>query len=137
MAGRKRHVEPLPTIWTCPDDLWQLIKQILDELDPPRLGHRQRIDPRKALDGIIFRLRSGIQWNRLPRAFGDDASVHRTMQRWIKLGVFDRIWAMLIEKCDELGEVDWQWQSIDCAAGKARKGGIKSVQTRRIAQKAV
>jgi transposase len=132
MARRKRPVGPLPTIWNCPDDLWQPIKSILDELDPPHRGHRQRIDPRKALDGIIFRLRSGIQWNRLPREFGDDASIHRTMQRWIKLGVFDRIWAMLVEKWDELGDVDWQWQSIDCAVGKARKGGTWSAQTPRI-----
>jgi putative transposase len=136
MARRKRPVEALPTIWNCPDDLWQLIRPILAEVDPPHRGHRQRIDPRKALDGIIFRLRSGIQWNRLPREFGDDASVHRTMQRWIGLGVLDRIWALLIEKCDELGEVDWQWQSIDCATGKARKGGIWSAQTPRIGPKA-
>jgi hypothetical protein len=46
--------------------------------------------------------------------------------------VFDRIWAMLVEKWDELGDVDWQWQSIDCAVGKARKGGTWSAQTPRI-----
>lgn len=137
MARRKCPVEPLPTIWNCPDDLWELIEAILDELDPAHPGHRRRIDQRKALDGIIFRLRSGIQWNRLPREFGDDSSVHRTLQRWIGLGVLDRIWALLIESCDELGGVDWQWQSIDCATGKARKGGTRSARTPRIAEKAV
>jgi putative transposase len=136
MAKTKRVVEPLPTIWNCPDELWVLIKPVLDELDPPHLGHRQRIDPRKALDGIIYRMRSGVQWNQLPEIFGDDASVHRTMQRWITRGVFDRLWALLIEHCDELGGVDWVWQSIDGSMGKARFGGIASAPTPPIGRKA-
>jgi putative transposase len=69
-------------------------------------------------------MRSGVQWNQLPEQFGDDSSVHRTMQRWIAKGVFDRIWAVLIENCQELGGVNWEWQSADGAMGKARFGGI-------------
>jgi putative transposase len=135
MARTKRRARELPTIWNCPDDLWELITPILRELDPPHRGHRQRIDPRGALDGIIFRLRSGCQWNHLPERFGDDSSIHRTLQRWIRLGVFDRIWALLVEACEELDGVDWVWQSIDGAMGKARLGGIKLAPTPRIGQK--
>ena len=58
-------------------------------------GGRPRIDLRAALNGIIFRLRSGCQWNRLPDRFGDDSSVHRWFQRWCINGVFERIWAVL------------------------------------------
>ena len=29
----------------------------------------------------------------------------------------------LIEECEELGQVDWEWQSADTAMGKARSGG--------------
>ena len=136
MAKKKRVVVPLATIWECPDELWEMILPVLSELDPPHCGHRARIDPRKALDGIIYRLRSGVQWNRLPDKFGDDSSVHRTMQRWIKLGVFDRVWGLLVKACEELNGVDWVWQSIDCATSKARFGGISSDQTPRIARKA-
>jgi putative transposase len=135
MARTKRRVTDLPTIWNCPDDLWKLIKPVLDELDPPHRGHRQRTDPRRALDGIIYRMRSGCQWNHLPKEFGDDSSIHRTMQRWIRLGVLDRIWALLVELCDALGGVDWLWQSVDGAMGKARFGGIMSDRTPRIGRK--
>ncbi len=137
MARRtRRAVEPLPTIWSVPDGLWdELIVPILHELDPePRTG-RPRIDQRKALDGIIHQMRSGCQWNHLPKGFGDDASIHRTMQRWIADGVFVRLWATLIENCEELGGVNWQWQSADGAMGKARFGGISSAQTPRIVRK--
>ena len=130
MARTKRRVvEPLPTIWNCPDDLWDRLTPVLDELDPPHRGHRPRADQRKALDGIIYRLRTGCQWNALPAQFGDDSTVHRTLQRWVDRGVFDRIWAILVERCDELGGVDWTWQSIDTASGKARQGGTRSAPT--------
>jgi putative transposase len=132
MAKSKRRVKELPAIWTCPDELWELIEPVLAELDPPHRGHRQRIDPRNALDGIIFRLRSGCQWNHLPKDFGDDSSIHRTMQRWIQRGVFDRIWALLVKACEELGGVDWVWQSVDGSMGKARFGGIMSARIPRI-----
>src|SRR5436305_14456095 len=75
MARRKRAVEPLPTIWNCPDELWDnIVVPTLHELDPEPHTGRPRIDQRKALDGIIFQMRSGCQWNHLPKEFGDDAS---------------------------------------------------------------
>jgi transposase len=125
MARKKKQVEPLPTIWRVDDRLWDKVETILEEHDPPAHFGPARIDQRKALDGVIYRMRSGIQWNQLPKEFGDDASVHRTFQRWIKRGVIGHLWALLVEACEELGGVDWQWQSFDCALGKARHGGIK------------
>jgi putative transposase len=133
MAKSKRRVKPLATIWNCPDELWEMITPVLAELDPPHKGHRQRVDQRAALDGIIYHIRSGCQWNHLPRDFGDDSSVHRTMQRWIERGVFDRVWGLLVESCQELDGVDWEWQSADGALGKARFGGITSARIPRIA----
>jgi transposase len=133
MARQKRQAKPLPTIWEVSDELWKIVCKILDELDPPAATGRPRTGQRQALNGIIYRMRSGVQWNQLPRQFGDDSSVHRTMQRWIAKGVFQRLWAVLIENCEELGAVDWQWQCADGAMSKARFGRIKSARTPRIA----
>jgi hypothetical protein len=59
--------------------------------------------------------------------FPDDSSVHRAFQRWVELGVLDRIWAaLLVEECEELGGVNWEWQAADGAMGKARFGGTLS-----------
>jgi putative transposase len=129
MARRKKQAEPLPTIWNVDDRLWARFAKVLEEQDSPARFGPDRIDQRKALDGVIYRMRSGVQWNHLPREFGDDASVHRTFQRWVKRGVMERLWAVLVESCEELGGVDWQWQSFDCALGKARHGGIRLDRT--------
>ncbi len=123
MRRKRRELKELPTIWRVPDDLWATIEPILAEVDPPKRTGRPRIAARDALDAIIYRLRSGVQWNRLPREFPDDSSVHRTFQRWATLGVFDRIWAAVVGRCDELGGVDWEWQAADAMMGKARLGG--------------
>ena len=133
MARTKRIVKPLDTIWECPDDLWDnVIVPVLDSLDPPKATGRSRVDLRQALNGIIYQLRSGCQWNHLPKDFGDDSSVHRTLQRWIAKGVLTEIWAVLVGHCEGLGDVEYAWQSADGFMGKARFGGIKSAQTPRI-----
>ena len=76
-------------------------------------------------------MRSGCQWNRLPRELGDDSTIHRTFQRWVVLGVLERIWAVLVEDCEELGGVEWEWQAADCAMGKARFGRTQLAATPR------
>jgi len=119
----------MPTIWRVPDEMWEHVSPIIRELDPPKPTGRKRIDARQALDAIIFRMRSGCQWNQLPSDFPDDSSVHRTFQRWVAKGVFEGIWATLLAECDELGGVSWEWQAADGAMGKARFGGTRSGAT--------
>ena len=92
--------ESLATIWGIPDHLWEQIHPVILGMDPPQGTGRKRADPRRMLDGIIFRMRSGCQWNRLPRELGDDSTIHRTFQRWVELGVLEGIWAVLVEGCE-------------------------------------
>ena len=116
----------LDTIWEAPDDLWKEIEPVIEELDPQKATGRKREDPRKMLNAIIFRMRSGCQWNSLPKCLGDDSTIHRTFQRWESAGVFPKVWSVIQAHCDELGGVDWEWQSADAAMGKARLGGMRS-----------
>lgn len=113
----------MPTLWQVPNDLWERIEQILNEYDPPAPTGRGRADARRILDGLIFRFRTGCQWNQIPKVYGDDSTIHRTFQRWVELGIFERIWSLLLAECDELGLVEWDWQAADGTLGKARCGG--------------
>jgi putative transposase len=81
------------------------------------------VDLRRVLNGIVFRLRTGCQWNQLPRQFGDDSTVHRPFQRWCPQGLFARLRAVLVQECTALNGVDWPWQAADTMMGKARMGG--------------
>jgi transposase len=49
------------------------------------------VDARAVLNAILFRLRSRCQRNQLPERFPDDSTVHRAFQRWVRLGLFERL----------------------------------------------
>lgn len=78
------------------------------------------MDQRLAMDALIYRIRTGCQWNYLPAEFGWGMSVYRTFRRWEERGIFDILWALLLIECEELGGVNWQWQAADGCLGKAR-----------------
>lgn len=119
MTRRKR----MSTLWQVPDDLWARLEPLIQEFDPPPRTGRKREDPRQILDALIFRFRTGCQWNQLPRYLGDDSTVQRTFQRGVESGLFEQIWSLLLTECDELGLVEWDWQAADGTLGKARCGG--------------
>jgi putative transposase len=85
------------------------------------------------LNGIIHQMRTGCQWNRLPVEFGSDSSVHRWFQLFVRDGFLVTVWGALINACDDLDGVEWQWQAADGVLGKARLGGTKSAKIPRIA----
>ena len=65
-------VEPLAGGEANPDaHLWEKVEPVILEGTPPKTTGRRR----PILNGIIFRLRSGCQWNHLPKTFGDDSTV--------------------------------------------------------------
>jgi putative transposase len=111
---------PLSTIWELPDELWERVEPILLERYPPAATGRPRADLRLVLDGIIYRMRSGVQWNQLPPRFGADSTVHGWFQRFAADGVLEAIWAMLVGECEQLGAVSWEWQAADGVMGKSR-----------------
>ena len=126
---------PLATLWEVPDELWSRIEPLLNRLDPPANTGRKREDRRRVLDGIIFHLRTGCQWNHIPHVYGDDSTIFRCFQRWCAVGLFTKLWATLIRECDELRGVQWKWQAADGMLSKARFGGALLAPTPPIAGK--
>ena len=124
--------ETLPTIWHVSGRMWEhFFLPLLRQLDPPSGMGRPRSDQRKCLDAMIYRARTGCQWNQLPAKFGSDSTVHRTVRRWDDKGVLDQVWALLIYHCEELGQVHWEWQAADGCLHKARFIGKKGAQATR------
>ncbi len=123
MDRQQRNKQPMPTIWEIPDDVWPMRQTILDEHYPAKPKGHRRVDLRRALNGILFRLRPGCQWNQLPTQFGDDSTVHRHFQPWCQQGLFAPRWAVLVQEGAALNGVDWPWQAADTMMGNARMGG--------------
>ena len=93
----------LDVIWEVDDDLWTIRELIVLETYPPQRTGRPRVDFRQVFNAAVYRLRTGCQWNRMPAELGSDSSNHRWFQRWREDGVLEKIWAVLVERCDALG----------------------------------
>jgi transposase len=114
--------------WRIPDELWQAMETFLPERKAHPLGcHRSRIPDRDAMNGILFVLRTGCQWEALD---GTDickhSSAHRRFQEWTQAGVFEQFWIAGLLGYEELEGIDWSWVSLDGALTKAPLGGGKN-----------
>lgn len=113
--------------WTISDEFWAVIKDEIPqkERDPekqykhaPGQG-RPPIPARKVLEGIFYVLRTGCQWKAVPKVYECASSIHRYYQEWVQAGFFQKIWALGLEKYDELEGIGWEWQSLDGCMVKA------------------
>ena len=83
------------------DELWELIQPLLPR-KTRRYRHpgRRRIDDRKALNGILFVLTTGIAWQRLPRelGFGSGMTCWRRLRDWQQAGVWQQLHELLLAR---------------------------------------
>ena len=114
MDGR----EVLATIWQVPDELWELAEPIVRPAEQPK-GGRPWMDTRRALDGVLYALRTGCQWRALPREYGPASTVHDRFQRWVADGAFQRLWEACLREYGEQRGIVWAWQAADGALVKA------------------
>jgi transposase len=76
------------------------------------------------MDAIIFRLRTGCQWNALSMTgLCSSSSAHRRFQEWRAAGVFLELWRRGLTEYDALKGIDWTWLAADGAVTKAPLGG--------------
>lgn len=113
-----------PTIWHIPDDLWTLITPLLGPEKAPGTPGRRAVAFRRIFDGIVYVLRTGCQWQALPRQeYAPGSTVHGRFRQWVKAGVFEKAWKVLLKYYDQEVGIDWKWQALDGAITKAPLGG--------------
>jgi putative transposase len=72
---------------------------------------------------MLYGLRTGVQWNALPRAIGVSTTVYDRFRAWERDGCFQRRWAAGVQEFDVRVGIDWQWQSMDGVLTTAPCGG--------------
>ncbi len=80
------------------------------------------MDARATVAASSCRRRSGCQGTQVPERCPADSSGQRTLQRWVRLGGFARLWGALVAAWAEVGGVDGEWPAAAGAMGKARLG---------------
>lgn len=126
-----------------PEKLWNRMNELIPVVPRTTLrGGRPRIQKLKPIaDGVFYKLRTGCQWNAIPRAFGPSSTIHDYFQRWVTSGLFEKLWELALKEYDELVGVQWSHQSIDASNVKAPLGGkknrTKSNRSRKVGNKEI
>ena len=66
---------------------WSVIQPLL----PTKVRGVPRVDDRRVLNGIFWRLRTGAPWADIPSRYGPHTTCVNRFNRWRKAGVWDRI----------------------------------------------
>lgn len=116
------------------DEQWARLRPLLP---PPATGRgRPRRDDRVVVDGIVWRLATGVPWRDLPARFGPWRTVYSRFRRWQQAGVWERALAALQADADATGDLDWARHFLDGTTVRAHQhaaGAQKGAATRRSA----
>ena len=100
------------------DAQWARIEPLMPSSDGQR-GRPFR-DHRQVVEGIIYRLRTGIAWRDLPASFGPWQTLWKRHRRFSADGTWDRIHARLLAEADAAGHLDWT-VSVDSTISRAHQ----------------
>lgn len=120
-----------------PDEVWERLKPWLPERAPHRKGGRPWNDDRRVMSGIVYRLKTGCQWDAIPKEFGSGNTCYDRFREWAAAGVFHMLHVEMVLFYDQQVGADLTWCSLDSATVKAPKGGTSLAPTRLIARNPV
>jgi transposase len=126
-----RRGEQLP--WIVSDELWARIEPLLPVVPRrPRHPGRKRVPDRSCLQGILFVLHTGIQWEFLPQelGFGSGMTCWRRLRDWNEAGVWSRLHELLLAELHSAGRLDWDRAVVDTSHVRAAHRGPKAGRAR-------
>ncbi|MFC8695572.1 IS5 family transposase [Streptomyces parvus] len=98
------------------DEEWARLKPHL-----PKTGQRggRWANHRRIINGVLYRIRTGVPWRDLPARFGKWKTVYERHRRWSADGRWDKIYASVLADADAEGRIDWSMASVDSTICRA------------------
>jgi transposase len=109
------------------DALWERIEPLLPP--PPtrrtRFPGRKPLDYRKILTGIIFVLKTGINWEELPAelGWGCGKTCKNYLKKWQETGIWDKLHHIFLQELQDADKIDWSYGAADSTKARALGGG--------------
>ena len=118
------------------DEQWAVLEPLLPK--GAKLGRPPVWPRRQLIDGIRFRVRTGVPWRDIPTEYGPWNRAYDLFRRWQRNGTWHRILTRLQSLADAKGAIVWDL-SVDstvCRAHQHAGGARKQVTSRRSRQAA-
>lgn len=113
--------------------LYKRLAPLLPAVKPSSKGGRPRLSDERALNGILFVLRTGTPWEHLPQelGFGSGMTCWRRLRDWQSAGVWHRLHMALLTELRSAGKLDFSRACIDGASVPSPRGARTQGPTRR------
>jgi transposase len=115
------------------DALWAIIEPVIPKKERRfRNPGRKRIPDRACLTGILFVLRTGVQWEMLPQEMGCGCGMTcwRRLAEWHEAGVWQNVHEILLAKLHAADQLDWSRAVADSSSVRAVGGATRPARTR-------
>lgn len=111
-----------------PSKLWQKLKKYLPKAAQREGPGRPRVNDRDAINGIWYVLWTGCQWKAVEREWFhvSSSTLHERFQTWRKLGIFDKLFKIMVRYYGRERRIGWEWQSVDSKMVPAPLGGDRT-----------
>ena len=106
-----------------PDEVWERAQVWVPKRPRSAKGGRPRNSDRRVMSGIVYKLKTGCQWDAIPREFGSATVCRERFEEWKQAGVFHMLHIEMVLYYDQQVGIDLSWCSLDSATVKAPKGG--------------
>jgi len=106
------------------DELWNEIQPLLPKHAPDPRGGAPRKGDRSCLEGIVHVLRTGTQWQRLPKTdlWPSGSTCWRRFTEWTRNGVWTQLHRRLLNLLGVADALDIEAVVVDSASVRAKKG---------------
>ncbi|HEV2403200.1 MAG TPA: IS5 family transposase [Candidatus Saccharimonadales bacterium] len=114
------------------DEQWSLLAPLLEKSHVKQTNRgRPRLPDRDVLDGILWVLKTGAQWNELPGKYPPYQTCHRRFQEWVRSGVLAELLRVLAQDMEARGGISLEECFIDGTSAPAKKGALVFGKTKK------
>ena len=99
------------------DAEWERLRPLLP-VSNGRCGRWR--DHRQVIDGILHRVRTGVQWRDLPEQYGPWKTVYERHRAWSADGTWEHLLQQVQAVADAAGRIDWDI-SVDSTVVRAHQ----------------
>ena len=101
------------------DEVWAVLVPLM-----PVASGRSRpwTDHRAAVEGMVWKYRTGAPWRDVPERFGKWNSIYKRFVRWAADGTWDKLLAEVQRQSNAAGRLDWV-VSIDSTIARVHQHG--------------
>uniref|UniRef100_UPI0039C8F6A2 transposase n=1 Tax=Leptospira interrogans TaxID=173 RepID=UPI0039C8F6A2 len=96
-----------------PDALWEKTAPLIPKEKANLQRGRNRVPVRIVKAGIIYRIKTGYQWRTISNEIGSGQTCHRRFQKWERVGIFKKIYKLILKYYDVKNKIVWDWASMD------------------------